>query len=317
MRIRGVVALAVACLLATCARSWAAPATAQEIPLVGSVRDSLGALVPTGDVAVRIYADSTGGAPVYDSGASFLGAIEDGVFDVLVGVAPVLLLDDEQDWFLELDAAGMQVYGPLNRWRFYPGGGSHARPDLEARLDSLESAMGLSAHPAPVASRQAAPVVIAANDSIHTVLGTGAFAGTVPAFSVSATMLLQPVGIRGAGNRVVCLGPECLPAPTAPVGTDDTAAPVRFAVRAQPNPFREHVGFDYSLPAQAVVQLTIYDVRGRCARRLVANAAEAPGTHRVTWDGRDQGGRRMPAGVYHYRLDTGTHRAAGRIVLLP
>ena len=261
----------------------AAPPTAQEIPIQGVVRDSLGAFIHAGSVSVRIYADSLGGSPVYDS--QFSGAIDYGVFDIVAGRGAPLLLDDERAHFMEMDAAGAPLYGATNRWRFYPGGGSHARPDLEARLDQLEAAMGL-ARVTPSAARVAQG---AAGDTARFVLlGIGG----VHAPTVSATMLLQPVGLRTANGIHAALGPAYLPV-TAPLVDAESHGPVEFVLRpARPNPAHNVATLAFDLPKSAPVRLALYDVRGRCVRILL-NEETAAGSHMVRWDGRDQAGRRL------------------------
>jgi hypothetical protein len=196
----------------------AAPPTPQRLPLQGVARDGADALIPSGDVAVRIFPDSLGGASLYDSGSEFAGAIDQGIFDIVVGQTTPVLLDQEQSYFLEIDVAGNEIVGDAagGRWKFYPGGGSHARTDLEARLSSLEAAVG--ATPASPATRRAALTVAAttsAATSTHALLALGSAAGSSAGFSAQGNLLVQPVGPRAAGGLQVELGPYYLFAPSA------------------------------------------------------------------------------------------------------
>lgn len=293
-------------------KASAAPPTVHEIPIQGVVRDSLGAFVAAGGVAVRIYADSLAGSPVYDSGAGFATAIDAGIFDIVAGRDAPLMLDGERAYFMELDAAGADLHGATNRWRFYPGGGSHARPDLETRLDNLETAMGL-ARIAPSAARMTQEAAPAAGDSARfIILGIGG----VSAPSVSATMLLQPVGLRTANGIQAALGPAYLPV-TAPVVAAENRSPLEFALRpARPNPAQSSATLAFDLPKAAPVRLALYDVRGRCVRVLL-NEETSAGSHMIRWDGRDRAGRRIGAGVYQVRLDFEGRRRTGRLVILP
>ena len=52
------------------------------------------------------------------------------------------------------------------------------------------------------------------------------------------------------------------------------------------------------------MKLGIYDVNGRLVRLLV-NDRQSAGDHTVDWQGRDDFGRRVSAGVYYYRLSWG------------
>ncbi len=47
---------------------------------------------------------------------------------------------------------------------------------------------------------------------------------------------------------------------------------------------------------------TVHDVRGRRLRRL-ADIYAGKGEHRLVWRGRDDGGRRVPGGVYCVSLE--------------
>jgi hypothetical protein len=255
-----------------------------------------------------VYADSLGGSPVYDS--NFAAAIDGGVFDIVAGRDAPLLLDDEHVYFMELDAAGAALYGATDRWRFHPGGGSHARPDLETRLDNLEAAMG-QARLVPSAARvttQQAP----GDTARYVLLGLGG----VSAPTVSATMLLQPVGLRTANGMHAGLGPAYLPVTAPVVGTREGES-LDFALHpARPNPAHSAATLAFDLPRAAPVRLALYDVRGRCVRILL-DEQTAGGSHVVHWDGRDHAGRRIGAGVYQVRMDyEGRHRTA-RLVILP
>lgn len=69
-----------------------------------------------------------------------------------------------------------------------------------------------------------------------------------------------------------------------------------------PNPFNPATQLHYVLATEAAVTLRIYDVTGRRIRTLV-DAKQLTGPHGVTWDGTDEAGRRVSAGVYACRFD--------------
>lgn len=70
-----------------------------------------------------------------------------------------------------------------------------------------------------------------------------------------------------------------------------------------PNPCRSttHIRFTAGSSGRAV--LRIIDVRGREVRRLWDRVV-APGSYRVTWDGRDSRSQRVNPGIYLYSLET-------------
>jgi flagellar hook assembly protein FlgD len=59
-----------------------------------------------------------------------------------------------------------------------------------------------------------------------------------------------------------------------------------------------------ALPRRSEVTVHVYDVGGRRVRALLAGSLEA-GTHTVRWDGRDEDGARVAAGIYLIRARAG------------
>lgn len=84
---------------------------------------------------------------------------------------------------------------------------------------------------------------------------------------------------------------------------------------AAPNPFNPQTTFTYELPATAAVDLSVYGLDGRLLRRLESRQAPA-GPHAVAWDGRDDAGRMLPAGVYLARLRADDRSTAIRVCLV-
>lgn len=82
-----------------------------------------------------------------------------------------------------------------------------------------------------------------------------------------------------------------------------------------PNPFNPETEIHFELPSQDWVDLSVYDVAGSLVQVLV-NRSLAAGRHVAIWKGTDLQGRRMPSGVYLYRIETATFRETKRMVLL-
>jgi WD40 repeat protein len=103
-----------------------------------------------------------------------------------------------------------------------------------------------------------------------------------------------------------------------PVGTavDDVEIPqpTRLAQNV-PNPFNPMTTISFSIPAASSTTLTVYDVAGKLVRTLVRQDLEA-GDHQVIWNGSDEGGRQVAAGVYLYRLDSGSVLEVKRMTLI-
>jgi len=86
-------------------------------------------------------------------------------------------------------------------------------------------------------------------------------------------------------------------------------------LRVLRNPFAGAAEFRLSLARDRELRLEIFDVSGRRVRGLDEGRLAA-GEHTITWDGRDEGGRAMPAGVYLYRMETSRSVQSGRLVKL-
>ena len=82
----------------------------------------------------------------------------------------------------------------------------------------------------------------------------------------------------------------------------------------RPTPFATSTAIRYELYTASRVRLVVFDAQGRSIRRLVDGALQVPGPYTVTWDGRDDGGRVVEAGVYFYRLESGGVAQAMRTV---
>ena len=88
-------------------------------------------------------------------------------------------------------------------------------------------------------------------------------------------------------------------------GTDPLAVPgppaISFLAQNAPNPFAASTSFRFGLARAGQAALDVFDTQGRHVRRLVQGALPA-GPHFATWDGLDDAGSRVPAGVYCCRL---------------
>ncbi len=90
----------------------------------------------------------------------------------------------------------------------------------------------------------------------------------------------------------------------------------RLRVSNAPNPFGATTTLVYELPAPcADASLSIYNLRGQRVR-VLARGPAARGRHAAVWNGRDEAGTPVAAGVYFYVLTAAGERATGRTVLL-
>jgi hypothetical protein len=76
---------------------------------------------------------------------------------------------------------------------------------------------------------------------------------------------------------------------------------------ARPNPATSRMTFTFEIPARTSVEVHLFDAAGRRVRTLVDAPFEA-GVYTGSWDGQDEAGRDLPAGVYFYELRAGGER---------
>lgn len=109
---------------------------------------------------------------------------------------------------------------------------------------------------------------------------------------------------------------EIWAAQTYTTGVDGTLPSKALSVSLNyPNPFNPKTAIRFELPRTAHVAARVYDVAGRLVRGLVD--AEMPGgPHELLWDGNDESGTAVGAGVYFLRLESEAQSVSRRMVLL-
>ncbi len=89
-----------------------------------------------------------------------------------------------------------------------------------------------------------------------------------------------------------------------------------------PNPFygassllrgsRNRTEISYQLPVTSHVELRVLNLLGAEVRRLV-EATQVAGTYKTFWEGRDESGKLLPAGIYFYRMEATPQSRGGEI----
>ncbi len=90
---------------------------------------------------------------------------------------------------------------------------------------------------------------------------------------------------------------QLVPSALSPV----PAAAAAFTATAAPNPFNPAVTIAWDLPRAGDLEVQVFDLAGRLVRTLRGGPAEA-GRGSIAWQGRDDAGRALAAGVYFCRL---------------
>jgi hypothetical protein len=84
---------------------------------------------------------------------------------------------------------------------------------------------------------------------------------------------------------------------------------------AVPNPTHRSARIAFHLADGGVVKLRLYNSAGQLVRTLVESYMAAGG-HAVSWDGRDDAGRKVSTGVYYYRMSAKGYNGAGRLTVV-
>lgn len=97
---------------------------------------------------------------------------------------------------------------------------------------------------------------------------------------------------------------------------DGDAVPSSYlTVSNYPNPFNAGTVLSVSLPSDGEVSIEVFDVLGRCVRRLNDGILSA-GEHRITFSGQDDDSRPLASGVYFARVSLGERVVTRKIALV-
>ena len=108
-----------------------------------------------------------------------------------------------------------------------------------------------------------------------------------------------------SGDRWVTLARQSL----------DVPATMLSLANPQPNPFNPSTRIAFSLDVAGDADLAVFDVAGRRLRTLASGWHDS-GDDSATWDGRDDTGRRLPAGAYVAQLATDRGIRKAKLLLL-
>jgi len=94
------------------------------------------------------------------------------------------------------------------------------------------------------------------------------------------------------------------------------AIPTVYALRQNfPNPFNPTTTIEYSIPQSGNVNLVIYNMAGQKVRTLV-NELQLASYKKVVWDGKNDMGETVGAGMYFYKLVSGNFSKIQKMTLI-
>ncbi len=95
---------------------------------------------------------------------------------------------------------------------------------------------------------------------------------------------------------------------------DVTAVASSPRVQVAPNPLARETNLSFHLPRAERVVVTVYDTQGRRVRALF-DGMRTGGEQSIRWDGRDDAGRDLPAGVFIAKVATESETLTRRVVI--
>lgn len=154
--------------------------------------------------------------------------------------------------------------------------------------------------------------------SLSFTTGSGVVNATLPASSITLPpgfymcFLVNSTGVPSIAKMVQVL-------PSGTVGVDEAphTGLLDFMALRSANPMTNgQARIAFTLAHSEMGRLDVIDVSGRIVNTLAEGWFTSGREQVVTWDGTDLGGRRLPNGVYWYRLQTPSVTLRGRIALL-
>ncbi|MBM3403744.1 MAG: T9SS type A sorting domain-containing protein [Bacteroidetes bacterium] len=86
-------------------------------------------------------------------------------------------------------------------------------------------------------------------------------------------------------------------------------------VQVYPNPFTDKIQIGYQLASSTRLDIRITSTSGHIVKQLFIGSGSA-GSHNITWDGFDNAGRQVQAGIYLYQIKTDRQVVTGKIIRL-
>jgi hypothetical protein len=130
---------------------------------------------------------------------------------------------------------------------------------------------------------------------------------------------VEVAGIRTDGGGPCRSGRGCsVGGPPQNVATSAPRDRAVLETRIQgvwPNPSTGRTTTQFELADPSVVELAVYDVRGRLVRSLFQGNLAA-GVYTVDWDGRDSSSQRVAGGIYFQRLRMGGREFVERVIVV-
>ena len=97
---------------------------------------------------------------------------------------------------------------------------------------------------------------------------------------------------------------------------DQSFSPEKFILKNNfPNPFNPLTTIEYELSFETLVELTIYDAKGRKIKNLI-NHKVPSGKSSIQWNAKDNDGQLVSSGIYFYVMKAGDYQMTNKMIFL-
>ena len=97
---------------------------------------------------------------------------------------------------------------------------------------------------------------------------------------------------------------------------NDIVNPIEFSLSDNyPNPFNPSTTIEFSVAEPSFVNLSVFDASGRLVKTLVSES-KAADSYSVSWDGTNDSGVSVSAGMYLYKVDAGSFVETKKMLLV-
>jgi len=100
------------------------------------------------------------------------------------------------------------------------------------------------------------------------------------------------------------------------IATEPSTEDVLALEQNEPNPFCTSTKIEFRIADETNAKVIVYDVDGALIRTLL-DSHLFPGAHRIDWDGKDDNGKTVDAGIYLCKLYAGIYSVTKKMVFLP
>lgn len=85
--------------------------------------------------------------------------------------------------------------------------------------------------------------------------------------------------------------------------------------RCIPNPFTHSTDIQFALKQAAITSVDVYNSQGTVVSTVLSSGRLLKGNNSIRWDGKNNEGRKVPGGLYYYRIMAGSNIISGKVLL--